>query len=170
MFSIFKESDFLWQNIYSQSWAFAWKPWHVWQQTWQSSVGKVRWQRWNRLPTDCGNWVHDGVKKYNAWVRASGGTGAEPISIRAILSSKMPTFCSLTPPETWQAEVAWWQFCRAGAVARRGQGYHTGDRVPGTCDGSSGIHILYTTPILRKNFRRTARSSGIRSNCIISHK
>lgn len=50
------------------------------------------------------------------------------------------------------------------------QCYHVDDNAAGTCDGSSGIHILYTRPILRKNFRRTARSSGIRSNCMISHK
>ncbi|EAW75682.1 hCG2018397, partial [Homo sapiens] len=59
------------------------------------------------------------------------------------------------------------QSCSTGLGS---QGYHTGDSAAGTCDGSSGIHILYTTPIRRKNFRRTARSSGIRSNCIISHK
>lgn len=50
------------------------------------------------------------------------------------------------------------------------QCYQVDDSAAGTCDGSSGIHILYTRPIRRKNFRRTARSSGIRSNCIISHR
>lgn len=58
------------------------------------------------------------------------------------------------------------QSCSCG----QGQGYHDGDKMAGTCDGSSGIHILYSTPIRRKNLRRTARSSGIRSKCIISHK
>lgn len=52
----------------------------------------------------------------------------------------------------------------------RRQCYQVGDSAAGPCDGSSGIHILYTRPIRRKNFRRTARSSGIRSNCTISHR
>lgn len=99
------------------------------------------------------------------------GASIEAILIQAILRPKMaaPGFC-VALHKLCQSEMARWMFCRAAAVACRGQGYHTGDSVGGTCDGSSGIHILYTTPIRRKNFRRTARSSGIRSNCIISHK
>lgn len=138
-----------------------------------SSISKMEWKRWNSLPTYCVNWVCNSLMKYhNALVRGSDGTSVEAIFIQAILSSRMPTSCfyDLTRLKRCQREVAWWTFRRAAAVARGGQGYHTGDRVPGTCDGSSGIHILYTTPIRRKNFRRTARSSGIRSNCIISHK
>lgn len=132
-----------------------------------SSVGKMEWQKWDGLLTHCDNWVRNTLTKYhNASVRNLDGT----IFIQASLSSKMPTFYSLTLLGVCQTDVAGWQFCRAAAVARRGQRYQIGDRVPGTCDGSSGIQILYTTPILRKNFRRTARSSGIRSNCIISHK
>ena len=110
--------------------------------------------------------------KPHASVRGSTGTSVEsPLyPDHSGLQDADSCFYDLPLQETCQAEVAWWTFCREAAGAHRGQGYHVGDRVPGTCDGSSGIHILNTTPIRRKNFRRTARSSGIRSNCIISHK
>lgn len=56
---------------------------------------------------------------------------------------------------------------RAQPPPLRGNDYEDGRR-PLIC--SSAIQILNTFPMRRKNFLRTARSSGIRSNCMISHK
>lgn len=91
------------------------------------------------------------------------GTVTRPV-FRPLLSSSKPQHGGqLLVPQLgrhggYSTEPQQWPWC-----------YHAVDAA-GTCDGSSGTHILYTRPIRRKNFRRTARSSGIRSNCIISHR
>lgn len=92
------------------------------------------------------------------------GTVTRPVFRPQLSSSKPQHGGQLLVPQLRQHGV----FYRTTAVAM-GPCYHAVDAA-GTCDASSGTHILYTRPIRRKNFRRTARSSGIRSNCIISHR
>lgn len=62
MFSIFKDSDFLRQNTYSQSWDSA-RKWRMCGDRLDRWVRKTEWQRWNRLPTYCVNWVCNTLMK-----------------------------------------------------------------------------------------------------------